>query len=308
MKISTLILILILILLCAISLEGKASGGELQRERTENTFDTCLPDDFELKDKNTFLNRIELWVTYYLSHEVELEMEDVYPLYNVKDGLSRMSLNDIHFCEINSAGLKRSLNSVPDLKTISLLNTIFYNQMNDLDKSATAQKIFSCLALEESLGDPDTESSKKIYKNVTGKNLKPSGVKFYIDHLQKKESALNIGLYQFTPTLAGNINPCLKAWNKLFDKKQTCQVKTKSEALEALGSPAQNLNAFCGIHKIIETASVQMGSSNANAKFDPKVQCVSLQMKAGNAYNHFGPFQNSTGKNLASLAKCISSN
>ncbi|MBC7541087.1 MAG: hypothetical protein H7281_19880, partial [Bacteriovorax sp.] len=91
-----------------------------------------------------------------------------------------------------------------------------------------------------------------------------------------------------------------------FSNKQNCQVKNKSDVLEALGSPGQNLNAFCGIHKIIETASIQMKSPNSNARFNSKKQCVSLQMKAGSAYNHFGPLQNTTGRNLASLAKCIS--
>ncbi|MBC7540980.1 MAG: hypothetical protein H7281_19315, partial [Bacteriovorax sp.] len=237
-------------------------ASELDSLRTQNTFDSCVPDDVKIGFENTFEKRIELWVSYYLSHEVDLEMGDINPYYNIKDGLERISLSDIKFCEVDNVSLERSLKNVPDAKTIDLLNTIFFDQMNNGDKQQTAQKIFTCLAMEESLGDPDTASSKKVYREVTGKNDKPSGVKFYIDPLQKKESELNIGLYQFTPNASGNINPCLKAWNKMFSNKQNCQVKNKSDVLEALGSPGQNLNAFCGIHKIIETASIQMKSPN----------------------------------------------
>lgn len=279
-------------------------ASELDTLRKQNNFDSCLPDDLKNNAENTFEKRIELWISYFMNHEVTLEMDDINPYYHIKDGLEKMSLNDLNFCEVDKIKLKRSLNIVPDTKTISLLNSIFF-EMNNGDKENTFKKIFSCLAVEESLGDPDTANSRRVYREVTGKNDKPMGVKFYIDPLQKKESAINIGLYQFTPNANGNINPCLKAWNKLFVGTQKCQVKNKSDVMEALGSPSQNLNAFCGIHKILETSSIQILSPNASAKFNPPAACVSLQMKAGSAYNHFGPLQNSTGHNLASLTKCI---
>ncbi|MGZ3806900.1 MAG: hypothetical protein ACXVCE_02345, partial [Bacteriovorax sp.] len=233
------------------------SASELDATRTQNDFDSCSPQDaLEMKSKSirSFEERIEAWVNYFESSKVSLSMEEINPYYHVSANaaLTSLSLSDLHFCSLDRQHLSRSLSNAPDAETIDLLNQFFTVGAPDY------KKLFSCLALEESLGDPDTASSKKIYQKVVGKSDKPLGVLFYIDPAQKKESALNIGLYQFTPNGNGNINPCIKSWNKLMKDKKNCEIKSSTDVISALSSPGQNFNAFCGVHKIIETASIQM--------------------------------------------------
>ena len=77
----------------------------------------------------------------------------------------------------------------------------------------------------------------------------------------------------------------------------------------------QSFNAFCGAHKLIETFSIQINTNNAHATHPDNAingvlksaenRCVSPHFYAGWAYNHFGPLQNSTGKNLDELFSCI---
>ncbi len=277
-----------------------ARANELDKIRIiKDNYDLCQPQTTSPPAK-TFREQINNWVQFYSSQEVGLELGDIYPYYEVKEGLKMLSLDNLNYCELNVDSLRRSLRNVPDQKTISLLNQIFINE-NQVDYN----KLFSCLALEESLGDPDTISSSKIFQEVTGLVSKPLGVKFYIDKAQPKESALNIGLFQFTPNMNGNILPCVKSWNKIFQGEKNCQIKNNQDALKALSSSTQNFNTFCGVHKVIETAAIQMKSEKASAQFLPGESCVSLQMRAGLAYNHFGPFQNSTGANLKNLMKCV---
>lgn len=281
------------------SLVTTVHANELDAVRPSQQYDACKP--YEAKNEiNTFREQIRDWVDYYSSHEVKLALEEIYPYYAVKNGLNELSLHDLNYCELDQNALSRSLKNVPDQTTISSLNNFFQNNTN-------YEKLFSCLAMEESLGDPDTAVSQRVYQNATGRNDKPKGVKFYIDREQPKESQLNIGLFQFTPNINGNIHSCVLAWNELFNQKQNCQIKNNSDVLNALSTSGQNFNVFCGIHKIIETSAVQMKSEKSSAHFKAGEACVSLQMRAGLAYNHFGPLQNSTGKNLASLARCLNS-
>jgi hypothetical protein len=281
-------------------LNASAYAGELDALRKIETYDSCKP--YESKNQNTsFKDQIKDWVEFYSAQEVPLSLEEIYPYYQVKNGLTELSLRDLNYCGEDQSSLDRSLKNVPEEKTIAGLNQFFENSVN-------YEKLFSCLALEESLGDPDTSSSKKIYRTVTGKDEKPAGVKFYIDRDQPKESALNIGLFQFTPNINGNIQSCVKSWNKIFHQQKNCQIKNNDDVLSALSTSAQNFNTFCGVHKIIETASIQMRSEKSSAHFRPGQECISLQMRAGLAYNHFGPLQNSTGRNLASLTKCLNEN
>jgi hypothetical protein len=289
------------VLLTLIFLSSDTAANELDKPRSKDNFDLCKPNEAS-NDINSFREQISDWAEYYSTNSVPLELDDIYSIYQVKDGFSELSLKDLNYCELDQSSLSRSLKNVPDQKTINSLNHFFYNS-----KQVNYDKLFSCLATEESLGDPDTQASQKVYRESTGGASKPSGVKFYIDREQPKESALNIGLFQFTPNVNGNIQSCVKSWNKIFQGKNNCQIKNNKDALSALSSSAQNFNAFCGIHKIIETAAIQMKSEKTSAKFRPGSECVSLQMRAGLAYNHFGPLQNSTGKNLASLGRCLDS-
>lgn len=287
-------------LMSVIVFSGAVGAGELDAVRSSENFDNCKPDEAKIQVQ-TFREQINDWVQYFSANEVPLSLEDIYPYYQVKNGLSALSLRDLNYCEMDRDTLSRTLKNIPSENTISALNNFFRSDVN-------YDKLFSCLALEESLGDPDTSASKKIFREVTGRNEKPLGVKFYHDREQPKESALNIGLFQFTPDINGNIHSCVKSWNKIFDKQNNCQIKNNHDALSALSTSAQNFNAFCGVHKIIETAAIQMRSEKISAHFKPGYECVSLQMRAGLAYNHFGPLQNSTGKNLRSLAKCLEGN
>jgi len=64
-----------------------------------------------------------------------------------------------------------------------------------------------------------------------------------------------------------------------------------------LASSNQDFNIFCGVNKIVQTFAVQIDGV--------KRSCVTLHIKSGYAYNHFGPLMNSTGANMASLYNCI---
>lgn len=280
-----------------ISISSSLYANELTKIRKQDSIDNCKVDG-AVNNVQTFGEQIRYWVNHFESNEVDLSMDEINTYYDVKDGLAALSTRDLNFCEVDKASLSRSLKNVPDEETIKLLNA-FFNENTDYEK------LYTCLAKEESLGDPDTESSIKVFKKFSNQALKPAGVKFYWDKEQPKGSALNIGLFQFTPNINGNIRPCVLSWNKMFKSQTSCQIKSNDDALAALASSGQNFNAYCGLHKVIETASIQMKSIGESRKFKPGQSCVSLQMKATLAYNHFGPFQNSTGKNLKSLAKCI---
>jgi hypothetical protein len=291
---------IILVIIYALIYSSHAYSDELTKSRVPNSYDHCsIASESGNNDKGTsFDSQINKWIDYYNQNDIPLEMEEINSYYNVKEGLKTLSFRDLNFCSVDKNSIAKSLKNIPDNETISLLHDFFKSNIQH-------EKIFSCLALEESLGDPDTTESQKIYTEVTGEKSKPSGVKFYRDRLQPKESELNIGLFQFTPNINGNIHSCVMSWNKIFKTNQSCQIKNNKDVIDALSTNAQNFNVYCGLHKILETASIQLKSNNANAHFHPGEECVSLHMRAGLAYNHFGPLQNSTGRNLASIAKCF---
>ena len=180
-------------------------------------------------------------------------------------------------------------------------------------------RLFSCLAYVESLPSADNSSSKKVASKYSASNYrKPAGVEFYEDAAQPAVSRLNIGLYQFTPAWQNNIQPCLRAWNAIHQNENQCQINlraSQSDLIKVVGSSMQSFNAFCGAHKLIETFSIQINTNNAHATHPDNAingvlksaenRCVSPHFYAGWAYNHFGPLQNSTGKNLDELFSCI---
>jgi hypothetical protein len=85
--------------------------------------------------------------------------------------------------------------------------------------------------------------------------------------------------------------------------------------IRVVGSSLQHFNAYCGVHKLLQTFSVQVNSSSTrNTHPDNRSggrlkssseRCVTPHFYAGWAYNHFGPLQNSTGSNLNKLLKCV---
>ena len=234
-------------------------------------------------------------------------------------------------CNLTSSGLKSTLKNVPSQTVIDKLNR-FANTVNALrsqviagDTKAKAEllstwsRLFSCLAYTESLISADTSNSNSVAAKYSPAGYrKPAGVEFYEDPSQDPASRLNVGAFQFTPTSSGNIQSCLRAWNVLNNKKASCQVPLKgsqADMIKVLGSSLQSFNAFCGVHKLIQTFAIQVNTTKSSATYpsnsvngklkDSELRCVTPHFLAGRAYNHFGPFQNSTGSNMDSLYSCF---
>ncbi len=233
-------------------------------------------------------------------------------------------------CLVSKSTLKKTLRNIPSQNTIDKLN-ILANSVNTLrmdvikgDMKAKVEllnlwsRFFSCLAYTESLSSADSRSSHNVAnKYAPAGYRKPAGVEFYEDPYQPAVSRLNIGTYQFTPNRNGNIAPCILAWNQMHANDRACLIpagKSQSELITILGSSFQSFNAFCGVHKLIETFAIQVNTSKKSAThpsnfengrlLDSERRCVSPYFQAGLAYNHFGPFQNSTGDNLEALVSC----
>jgi hypothetical protein len=235
-------------------------------------------------------------------------------------------------CTTTAASLRKTLkNNFPNQVTIDKLNH-FESTVNDLrmelingDQSAKVAllnmwtKFYSCLAYSESLPTADSVASRNVAAKVSPPGYrKPAGVEFYEDTAQPAASRLNIGMYQFTPNSAGNIQPCIRAWNEVHNSKPTCQVSqkaTQSDLIKVLGSSLQSFNAFCGVHKLIQTFAIQVNTTKTSATHPsnllngklklPESRCVTPYFYSGWAYNHFGPNQNSTGSNMAEMFSCI---
>ncbi|MFA6235844.1 MAG: hypothetical protein WC635_00845 [Bacteriovorax sp.] len=244
---------------------------------------------------------------------------------------SPISLIRHPLCPVTAATLSKTMNKVPSKSVIDKLNR-YTSKVNSLrsqiiagDHSAKAEllhewgRFFSCLSYIESLSSADSETSQHVADKYAPTGYrKPAGVEFYEDSAQSAESKLNIGMFQFTPNSSGNIRPCLKAWNELHKTQPACLVNLSDkqpEMIKIIGSSQQSFNAFCGIHKLIQTFSIQVNTKNTSATHPSNLvngkllpaenRCVSPHFAAGKAYNHFGPLQNSTGSNLDQLFSCI---
>lgn len=230
-------------------------------------------------------------------------------------------------CISTTSSLSQTLKKVPSQAVIDKLNR-FANKVNTLRDQAMAgdtgakvellqtwTKLFSCLAYKESLSSADSSASRSVASsNSPAGYVKPSGVEFYNDPAQDAASRLNIGMFQFTPNSSGNIRPCLKAWNEIHSGTPSCQVSetgSQSEMIKIIGSSYQSFNAFCGVHKVIQTFTIQVNTTSsgsthpANSGKGAANRCVTPHFYAGKAYNHFGPFQNSTGSNMNQLYSCV---
>lgn len=235
-------------------------------------------------------------------------------------------------CSSTKTSLAKTMKNIPAQSTIDKLNR-FSSNVNALrslvlkgDMTAKTElltvwgRFFSCLGYTESLSTGDTEASYKVASKYASLGYrKPAGVKFYEDPSQAAESRLNIGMFQFTPTASGNIRPCLKAWNALHKNKgASCQINingSQSEMIKVLGSSLQSFNSFCGVHKLVQTFAIQVNTKNTGSTHPANLvngklvkeenRCVSPHFAAGKAYNHFGPFQNSTGSNMDKFFSCI---
>jgi hypothetical protein len=294
-----------------------------------DSVDQCFDD---LHPRDQFAEQIS-YFTQMMIKDVPAMIGMIGPNYGTSQNDSDYfptSLIRHPLCQVSEATLSKTIKNVPSQATIDKLN-IFTDKINSLrsevingDMLAKAEllslwtRLFSCLAYTESLSSADSHSSKVVAaKYAPSAYRKPAGVEFYEDKNQPIESRLNIGTFQFTPNAFGNIAPCLKAWNKLQKRIPHCQLPTNAserELIKILGSSYQSFNAFCGVHKLIETFAVQVNTQKRSATHpindekgrlkDPELRCVSPHFQSGIAYNHFGPLQNSTKENLDSLFSC----
>ncbi len=307
------------------------SMSELTKTRTlvnDDSADKCFTD-------NAPHDQFEDQISYY----AQMMIKDVPAMVGMIGDSYGTSTNDNNYfptslirhplCNVSSTTLAKTINNVPSQKTIDKLNT-FANNVNTLrsavlagDMNAKADlqslwtRFFSCLAYTESLSSADTKTSVAVAsKYAPAAYRKPAGVEFYEDPSQPAVSRLNIGTFQFTPDKNGNIAPCLKAWNKMHPST-ACQLPTKGtqgDLIKVLGSSYQSFNAFCGVHKLIQTFAIQVNTTKSGSTFPTNLEngklkgaearCVTPHFQAGKAYNHFGPFQNSTKSNLDELFSC----
>ncbi len=274
-----------------------------------------------------------------ISYYTQMMIKDVPAMVGMIGSAYGTSENDSNYfptslirhplCNVSPTSLGQTIKNVPSQNTISKLN-IFANNVNSLrsevlkgDMKAKVEllslwsRFFSCLAYTESLGTADGATSQKVADAYAPKEYRrPAGVEFYEDRKQPIESRLNIGTFQFTPDKNGNIAPCLKAWNKM-NPSPACQLPlngSQADFIKVLGSSLQSFNDFCGVHKLIQTFAIQVNTNKTSATHpsnlvngllkNAEARCVSPHFQAGRAYNHFGPFQNSTGSNLDELFSC----
>lgn len=303
----------------------------VRSQLNQDSVDKCFHDD---KAHDIFSDQI----SYYTA----MMFKDTPAMIGVVGSYYGTSENDNEYyptslirhplCAVSSSTLSTTLKNVPAKSTIDKLNR-FSTKVNSLrsqiiagDTKAKAEllntwsRFFSCLGYTESLSSADTATSYKVaLKNAPLGYRKPAGVEFYDDPSQDAASRLNIGLFQFTPTSSGNIQSCIRAWNSIHKSSDvSCQINQKgsqADMIKALGSSYQSFNAFCGVHKLIQTFSVQVNTKNKSATHPSNFvngklikeenRCVSPHFLAGKAYNHFGPFQNSTGSNMEQFFSCI---
>lgn len=300
-----------------------------QRDDQEShRVDTC---EAGLEGQNSFADRIAFYVHKH-TKPTRAHIAHLARFYNIPSNLSahkEISLYSQPMCRVTSSTLASTIGSsrVPGSSTIALLNQ-FVNKFNDLrektldgDNEAEVEinqlmtRFMSCLAYTESLTTADNSSSQRAAQKYAPSGYrKPAGVKFYEDPLQDEASRLNIGLFQFTPTGSGNVNPCLRQWNEF---NPSCSVATnspRSELIRVFGSPQQSMNAFCGVNKLMQTFAIQVNTTstrnthpdNYAGGMKPQEQrCVTPFFYSGWAYQHFGPLMNSTGKNMNSLMTCV---
>ncbi|CAE78607.1 hypothetical protein AB1A81_02955 [Bdellovibrio bacteriovorus] len=233
-------------------------------------------------------------------------------------------------CNVTSSTLNTTFagKNIPSAATIKKIND-FTNLMNGYRREALsgnregyvkASKLWSkfmmCLSYMESLTTADTAKAQRVADKYGPSGYRrPAGVNFYEDPNQPAESRLNIGLFQFTPDAGGNIQACIREWNQLYPK---CGIKTnasQSELIRVLGSSLQTFNAFCAAAKVTGSFAVQVNATSSknthpyNVKSNgslkaPAERCVSPHMSVGRSYNHFGPFQNTSGFTLDNIISC----
>jgi hypothetical protein len=288
--------------------------------------------DLNLDNRDRFADRI--------AYAVEVKMQpskaglgyvgSYYGLSSNENSYLPTSLVSHPLCAVTSSSLNTTLKgkNVPSAAVITKANT-FASKMNEYRRGALAgdrasyvkasklwSKFMMCLSYTESLTSADTATSSKVASKYAPSGYRrPAGVQFYEDPAQDEASRLNIGLFQFTPTASGNVQACIREWNKIYPKSTISTSASQAEMIRVLGSAMQTFNAFCGAAKVTGMFAVQANTSSSsythpsNVKSDgslklPMDRCVSPHFATGKSYNHFGPFQNSTGSNLNEVLSC----
>lgn len=302
---------------------------ELSLRRTQEDFSRGDACHLELDQNNRFADAIGYFISE-LSRPQVVQIQGIASFYGMSSNDSNyypVSLISHPLCRVTKSSLGATIKKVPGTTTIALAQKFAddhnrlrqeYLEGREQSKEELQQlwgQFFGCLAYAESLSTANTSSSERTASKYAPSGYrKPAGVKFYDDPAQSEASRLNIGLFQFTPSYGGNINPCFKQWNRDYPN---CSLSNggRSDMIRVVGSSLQHFNAYCGVHKLLQTFSVQVNSSNSrNTHPDNRPggsfkgssnRCVTPHFYAGWAYNHFGPLQNSTGSNLSKLLKCV---
>lgn len=283
-----------------------------------------------LDGQRSFADRIAYFVNTHLQN-TRSHVAHLSSFYGVPSNLNNhipTGLASHPMCRVTAQSLTHTIGSsrVPSASVIQKLNqfTDRYNNLRnrmlqgdleaELGMNQMWTQFMSCLAYTESLTTADNSASNRVAQKYAPSDYrKPAGVKFYEDPAQNEASRLNIGLFQFTPTASGNVNPCLRHWN---EQNPTCTVSLSTgrpELIRIFGSSFQTFNAFCGVNKIQQSFAMQVNSNKSTSTHPDNFsggmkpgsnRCVTPFFLAGRSYNHFGPLQNSTGKNLDSLMSC----
>lgn len=287
--------------------------------------------DINLNNNDRFADRIAYAVALKLqpSRAGLGYVGTAYKLGTNEDSYFPNSLISHPLCTVSESSLTTTLGSkrVPSASTIKKANQLA-TQLNNYRQQALAghqegylkaaklwAKLMMCVSYTESLTSANTGTSDRVaQKNAPSDYRRPAGVLFYEDPYQSAESKLNIGLFQFTPNSSGNVLACIREWNKLYPQCGISPRANQAEMVRLLGSSLQTFNAFCGVAKVTGSFSVQVNTSGAGHTHPDNVvkgvlkapveRCVSPHFLAGKAYNHFGPFQNSTGSNLEEILSC----
>jgi len=302
---------------------------ELNSFRSEESFSKGDDCHASLQDENRFADSISFFVNeLFTAQKVQLQgIASFYGMQSSDANYFPVSLMSHNLCRVTRTGLSNTVRNIPSSTAIALSDrfAVDHNRYRSLALSGDDQakgdlqklwgSFFGCLAYTESLSTADTSlSSRTASRYAPSGYRKPAGVKFYDDPAQNEASRLNIGLFQFTPTYTGNINPCIRQWNRDYP---SCSIArgNRGQMIPVMGSSLQRFNAYCGVHKLLQTFSVQVNSSKtrnshpdnrSGSSLKPSGQrCVTPHFYAGWAYNHFGPLQNSTGSNLLKLMKCV---
>jgi len=237
-----------------------------------------------------------------------------------------VSLLEHPFCPISQQSLTSMLGHSPTSQTLDLAQKfsmranalrehLISNQPKAREESIRLwSRFFGCLSYVESLTTADTPTSDRIASEVAPADYRrPAGVLFYKDPRQSNPvSALNLGLFQFSPAAGGNVQACIRDWNVVNPQCSISRTANKDEMIRVLGAAYQDFNAYCGVQKVLQPFYVQINTRDRNktpdvnwdgSQLKPSAnRCVSLHQIR--AYVHLGPLIDTTKQNLAQLLRC----